>query len=116
MYGLPVLQTRMFWVMRDSPLLKSCNARVVDQYIEAAVRLYDLRCHSMPIFFAPYIKTPITGAISQCACSLSSEHVVYIGDVNKAAFLYEPSRNRGTDPLSRPCNDRDPGCQFIVHK
>ncbi len=77
------------------------------------MRLYDLRCHSMPIFFAPHIKTPITGAISQCACSLSSEHVVYIGDVNKAAFLYELSRNRGTDPLSRTCNDRDPDVSLL---
>ncbi|EGH70508.1 hypothetical protein PSYAR_08116 [Pseudomonas syringae pv. aceris str. M302273] len=87
MYGLPVLQTRMLWVVLDSALLKPGNARVVDQYIEAAVRFYDMRCHSLPIFFAAHIKMQITGTISQCSCCLSSEHVVYISDVNKAAFL-----------------------------
>lgn len=56
MHGMPIHQTRMFWIMRHSTFLEPGNASVVHQYVQSPAFFQDLRGDSLPVVFLPYIK------------------------------------------------------------
>ncbi|MNP01201.1 hypothetical protein D3C76_930060 [compost metagenome] len=64
MHSVPILQACMLRVVLHGALLKSGNARVVHQNVQAAALFQDLRRHSLPVLFAPHIKAQITSTIT----------------------------------------------------
>ncbi|MNN50044.1 hypothetical protein D3C81_1646090 [compost metagenome] len=116
MHRVPILQARMLRVMPHGTLLKPGNAGVVHKDVQPAAFLQNLRGHALPVLFAPYIETQIAGAVTECLCNRAAEFVVYVGEVDKTILLHEKLRNRGADPLGRPCDECNPGSELAGHK
>jgi hypothetical protein len=114
-HSVPVLQACMLRVVPHGTLLESGNGGVVYENVQPAPFLQNLRRHALPIFFAPYIQTQIAGAVTECVCNRAAELVVDVGEVDKAILLHEKLRNRGADPLGRPCNECNSGSELTGH-
>lgn len=89
MYSAPVFQARVLWVMRHDTSLKASNPSVVDQYVQSAVLLQDLRRYTLPVAFLSNVKWQIRSAIANRRRHCSAKLIIDVGDVDEATVLRE---------------------------